>query len=582
MQLEPWDWDYLSRKALKAEHDLNEEIFKPYFEFENVLQKGVFYVAYMLYGLVFKERKDLPTYHPDVRVFNIIQTSLLQSEKVALQSDTPEEKRKEEKIIGIFYGDYYARENKKGGAWMNSFVEQSYLLDQAPIITQNCNFVKPGPGQPTLLNVSEVVTLFHEFGHALHGMLSEQKYPYFSGTNTSTDFVEFPSQLNENWAMHTDVLNNYARHYQTGEIMPENMLKNIQESKKWNQGYLTSEYLQAAILDIEWHSLSVKDFDSLIDPLTDPSVGQLATAESVDLEEIYKTVDFDAIEERVLKHHGIYNRLIPPRYKTSYFSHIWDIGYSSNYYAYMWAEILDADAFEWFMENGGLNRELGSHFRKTVLSQGGSRDGMVLYKELTGREPTVNAMFTSSRYITLILFLFSFLFSFLFFLSKKKKEKRKRKRTHKIDLTTNGCISNFKTNAIKLPHDNITLGVDNSYINTEHITRIFITKLVHSYRLYICLDSADKSYYDFPDAGSAYDVWRKFIDEELIPSFQGKEKDKEKIRKMAMSISKLRKKVTELETTLKYMPGVGTEYRKAQQEFTSLATNVDDLTAEKS
>lgn len=339
LMLQPWDWDFYSEQVRKAEYDLDEAALKPYLEFDSVLVNGVLFAAEKLYGLTFKERNDLPVYHPDVRVFDIIDTGGT--------------------VIGLFYGDYFARDNKNGGAWMSSFVDQSILLGQQPVITQNCNYVKPAAGQPCLLTFDDATTLFHEFGHALHGMLSHQTYPLFSGTNTSTDFVEFPSQINEALAMDPEVLANYARHYKTREPMPAELIAKMKRADTFNQGYTTSEYLASALLDIEWHML--------------PADAPLVT-------------DVEAFERAALKKYGLDNAQVPPRYKTSYFSHIWGGGYAANYYAYMWSEVLDADGCAWFAENGGFNRANGMHFRSTVLSQGGSKEGRQLYRDLTGRD----------------------------------------------------------------------------------------------------------------------------------------------------------------------------------------------------
>ncbi|MBX2971925.1 MAG: M3 family metallopeptidase [Flavobacteriales bacterium] len=337
--IEAWDWDFYSEQVRKAEYDLDEAALKPYLEFDSVLVNGVLFAAERLYGLTFKERHDLPVYHPDVRVFDIIDTGGT--------------------VIGLFYGDYFARDNKNGGAWMDAFVSQSTLLGQQPVITQNCNYVKPAPGQPCLLSFDDVTTLFHEFGHALHGMLSRQTYPLFSGTNTSTDFVEFPSQINEALATDPAVLANYAKHYQTREPMPAELIAKLKRARNFNQGYATSEYLASALLDIEWHTLSADA------PLV---------------------TDVEAFERAALKKYGLDNAQVPPRYKTCYFSHIWGGGYAANYYAYMWSEVLDADGCAWFAENGGFNRANGMHFRSTVLSQGGSKEGQQLYRDFAGRD----------------------------------------------------------------------------------------------------------------------------------------------------------------------------------------------------
>lgn len=339
-----WDWDLYAEQVRKAEYDLDEAAVKPYLEFETVLQNGVFFAAHELFGLSFKERKDLPVYHPDVRVFDIIDTNGT--------------------VMGLFYGDYYARDNKNGGAWMSSFVDQSTLLGQRPVITQNCNYVKPAAGQPCLLSWDDVTTLFHEFGHALHGMLSDQKYPKFSGTATATDFVEFPSQVNENWALVPQVFNNYAKHYKTGEVMPEVLSEKLRKASKFNQGYMTTEYLAAALLDLEWHSLSADA------PLV---------------------TDVDAFEKAALQKYGLDIATVPPRYRSCYFSHAWT-GYAANYYAYLWSEVMDADAYAWFNENGGLTRANGDRFRAAILSQGGSKPEDQLYRDLTGRDPRVEPL----------------------------------------------------------------------------------------------------------------------------------------------------------------------------------------------
>ena len=307
--------------------------------------KGVLFAAEKLYGLTFRERHDLPVYHPDVRVFDIFDA--------------------DGSVIGLFYGDYFARDNKSGGAWMSSFVDQSSLLHQQPVITQNCNYVRPAPGQPCLLGFDDVITLFHEFGHALHGMLSTQVYPFFSGTATATDFVEFPSQINEALATDPEVLANYARHYRTGEAMPAALVAKMKRARTFNQGYATSEYLAAALLDIEWHS----------QPPDAPQV-----------------TDVGSFERTALKKYGLDDDRVPPRYKSSYFSHIWGGGYAANYYAYMWSEVLDADGCAWFEEHGGSTRENGMHFRRTVLSKGGSKDGRELYHDFAGREPRLEPL----------------------------------------------------------------------------------------------------------------------------------------------------------------------------------------------
>ncbi|MBK9287810.1 MAG: M3 family metallopeptidase [Flavobacteriales bacterium] len=343
-KVEAWDWDFYAEQVRKAEYDLDEAAVKPYLEFETVLQNGVFFAAHELFGLTFKERKDLPVYHPDVRVFDIIDTNGT--------------------VMGLFYGDYYARDNKNGGAWMSSFIDQSSLLGQRPVITQNCNYVKPATGQPCLLSWDDVTTMFHEFGHALHGMLSDQKYPKFSGTATATDFVEFPSQVNENWALEPRLFANFAKHYKTGEVMPAALADKLRKASKFNQGYMTTEYLAAALLDLEWHSLSADA------PLV---------------------TDVNAFEKAALQKYGLDIAMVPPRYKSCYFSHAWT-GYAANYYAYLWSEVMDADAFAWFNEHGGMTRANGDRFRATILSRGGSMDELDMYKAFTGREPRVEPL----------------------------------------------------------------------------------------------------------------------------------------------------------------------------------------------
>ncbi len=339
-----WDWDLYAEQVRKAEYDLDEAALKPYLDFERVLHHGVFFAAERLFGLRFQERRDLPTYHPDVRVFDIIDA--------------------DGSIIGLVYGDFYARDNKNGGAWMSSFVDQNTLLGQQPVITQVCNYVKPAPGQPCLIGWDDVITLFHEFGHGLHGMLSAQKYPKFSGTSTSTDFVEFPSQFNENWALEPEVLARYARHWSTGEPMPTALADKLRKARTFNQGYATTEYLAAALLDLEWHSLAADA------PLV---------------------TDVDAFEQAALQKYGLDLAEVPPRYRSCYFSHCWT-GYAANYYAYLWSEVMDADAFAWFKANGGMTRANGDRLRRTVLSMGGSKPEAELYRDLTGRDPTVEPL----------------------------------------------------------------------------------------------------------------------------------------------------------------------------------------------
>lgn len=336
--LQPWDWDYYAEKVRKAEYDLDESLIRPYFELENVLQDGVFFAASKLYGLSFKERDNLPVYQPEVRTFEVFGP--------------------DGETVGLLYFDFFARSNKQGGAWMSSFVGQSYLLDEKPVVTQNINLDKPAEGEPALLSFDNVITCFHEFGHALHGLLSRQQYPFFSGTSVPRDFVEFPSQFNENWALEPSVFTNYAKHWETGEPMPKALVEKIRNSAKFNQGFMTTEYLAAALLDMQWHLL--------------PADAPLQ--------------DVEKFEKAALAKYGLNLPMVMPRYRTCYFSHIWSGGYHAGYYAYIWSEVLEADAFEWFKEHGGMTRANGEHFEQTVLSQGGSKDVAAMYRDFRGRD----------------------------------------------------------------------------------------------------------------------------------------------------------------------------------------------------
>jgi peptidyl-dipeptidase Dcp len=345
-QLQPWDWSYYTEKVRAERYAFDESQLKPYLEMHNVLENGVFYAANQLYGLTFKKRTDFPTYDPDVMVYEVLD--------------------KDGKHLAIFLADYYARSNKRGGAWMNEYVSQSRLMGYEPIVVNNLNIPKPSPGQPTLLTWDEVTTAFHEFGHALHGMFSNVTYPRFAGTNVPRDFVEYPSQVNEMWADWPQVLANYAKHYQTGAPMPKELLDKVQASSKFNQGFATTEYLAAALLDQRWHQLSAD---------------QIPDAAHV--------MEFEA---KALHDAGVDFAPVPPRYRTPYFSHIWGGGYSAGYYAYLWSEVLDADSVEWFKANGGLTRKNGDHFRDTLLSRGGSEDAVTLFKNFSGREPYVEPL----------------------------------------------------------------------------------------------------------------------------------------------------------------------------------------------
>jgi peptidyl-dipeptidase Dcp len=343
-QLGPQDWELYAEKVRKAEYDLDESQVRPYFELNNVLQNGVFYAANQLYGLTFKERHDIPVYQPDVRVFEVFDA--------------------DGKSMALYYGDYFARSNKSGGAWMDSFVDQSGLLGAKPAVFNVTNFSKPAPGQPALLTFDNVTTIFHEFGHALHGMLSNVKYPTLAGTNVPRDYVEFPSQFNEHWSLEPKVFANYAKHYQTGKPMPQELVDRIKKSRTFNQGYATVEYLAAALLDMAWHT-------------------QAPGAEQVDA---------SAFEPAALKRFNIAMPEVPPRYHTTYFSHIWGGGYAAGYYAYLWSELIDDDAYYWFKEHGGMTRANGQRFRDMILSRGGTQDEAVMYRAFRGRDPIVEPL----------------------------------------------------------------------------------------------------------------------------------------------------------------------------------------------
>jgi peptidyl-dipeptidase Dcp len=340
--LGPQDWQYYAEKVRKAEYDLDNSQIKPYFDLDRVLHDGVFFAANKLYGVTFKERKDLPVYNPDVRVFEVLDAN--------------------GKSLALFYADYFQRSNKDGGAWQDTFVDQSKLLNSRPVVINVCNFTKPGPGQPALLSFDDVTTMFHEFGHALHAMFSDIRYPILGGV--SRDFVEFPSQFNEHWAMDPAVFANYAKHYQTGKPMPQALVDKIKRSRTFNQGYAVTEYVAAALLDMAWHSLP-------------PAAPQQ---------------DAKKFESEALKRFQIDLPQVPPRYHTTYFSHIWDGGYSAGYYAYLWSEVLDDDAFYWFKEHGGMTRANGQRFRDLVLSKGGTQDVATTFRNFRGRDPIVDPL----------------------------------------------------------------------------------------------------------------------------------------------------------------------------------------------
>jgi peptidyl-dipeptidase Dcp len=341
MKLEPWDWQLYSERVRKADFALDDAEIKPYFELDSVLQNGVFFAAHELYGLTFKERHDLPVYQPDVRVFEVSGA--------------------DGKSFALFYADYFARDNKNGGAWMDSFVEQSGLLGTQPVVYNVANFTKPAPGQPALLTFSDVRAMFHEFGHALHGLSSNVKYPTLAATNTPRDFVEFPSQINEHWASDPVVFARYAKHYQTGAAMPAALVAKIERSAKHNQGFELTEYLEAALLDMAWHTV--------------PGEAHVS--------------DVDAFETEALHRYKVDLPLVPPRYRTSYFAHIWGGGYSAGYYAYLWSEVLAHDAFQWFVENGGMTRKNGDRFRAMILSRGHTEEMAPMYRAFRGKDPSV-------------------------------------------------------------------------------------------------------------------------------------------------------------------------------------------------
>ena len=342
--LQPWDWAFYAEKVRAEKYNLDPALVKPYFEMQTVLNDGLFFAMEKLYGITFKERKDLPLYHDDVMAYEVFNA--------------------DGSAIGLFYLDPYAREGKRGGAWMSEYVGQSGLEGTKPVIYNALNIPKPAEGQPTLMTFDEVSTMFHEFGHAAHGLFSDVKYPSLAGTATARDFVEFPSQANEDWMINPTVLANYAKHYKTGKPIPKDLLDKVLKAQKFNQGYGTTEYLAAALLDMEWHSIG-----------TDADI-----------------TDVEKFEHNALEKHGIAYYPVPPRYKTCYFSHAFAGGYSAGYYAYLWTEVFAADAFAHMTKEGGLTRKNGDSFRKEVLSKGNSRDLMQSYIEFRGQKPTTDAL----------------------------------------------------------------------------------------------------------------------------------------------------------------------------------------------
>jgi len=343
-QLQPWDWEFYSEQVRKAKYDIDDAQTKPYFEINNVLQNGVFYAANRMYGLTFKERKDIPVYAPDVLVFEVFEAS--------------------GKPLALMYFDYFKRDNKGGGAWMSNFVDQSKLLGKLPVIYNVANLSKPAAGEPALISFTDVTTMFHEFGHALHGMFSNVEYPMLSGTSVPRDFVEFPSQFNEHWASYPAIFNHFAKHYKTGAPMPAAMAAKLRKADKFNQGYLLTELLAAAELDMQWHTIAPTD------PLQNP----------------------DTFEQAALQRKKLALTTVPPRYRSSYFTHIWSEGYQAGYYAYLWSEMLDDDAYQWFATHGGPTRANGDRFRKMVLSRGYTQELGPMYAAWLGAEPNVGPM----------------------------------------------------------------------------------------------------------------------------------------------------------------------------------------------
>ena len=343
-EVQPWDWDFYSEQVRKEKYNLDESEITPYFQLDKVLENGVFYAANQLYGLTFKERHDIPVYQSDVRVFEVYD--------------------KDGKPFALFYFDYYKRDNKNGGAWMSNLVGQSTLLASKPVIYNICNFTKPAAGQPALISFDDVTTMFHEFGHGLHGLFASQKYPTLSGTNVARDYVEFPSQFNEHWALDTKVLKHYAVHYKTGATIPQSLVDKIKKANSFNKGYSQTEILAAASLDLKWHNLSATDV----------------------------ITDADAFENKSLKDLGFTFAAVPTRYRSTYFLHIWGNGYAAGYYAYEWTKMLEEDAYSWFEEHGGLTRENGQRFRDMILSKGNTEDYNKMFKAFRGHQPDLKPM----------------------------------------------------------------------------------------------------------------------------------------------------------------------------------------------
>ena len=344
--IQSWDWGFYTEQVRLEKYNIDTSKMRPYFELESVLVNGIFFAANKLFGITFKERPDLVTYHPEARAFEV--------------------SNEDGSKLGLFIGDFYTRDSKRGGAWMNNLVDQNFLFNQLPVVVNNLNIPKPPAGKPTLLTFDETTTLFHEFGHALHGLLSQVKYPRVSGTSVQRDFVEFPSQVNEMWILWPEVVENYARHYETGEKLPQEWIDNLKAASTFNEGHATTSYLAAAILDLAWHSLNTQ--------------------------EAAKVTDVEAFEAQAIKDYGLEFAPVPTRYRSTYFSHIFAGGYSAGYYGYVWSEVLDADTVDWFKENGGLTRKNGEHFRNTLLGRGGSIDSMQMFRNFRGRDSKIEPL----------------------------------------------------------------------------------------------------------------------------------------------------------------------------------------------
>ena len=346
LDIESWDWGFYTEHVRLEKYNIDTTKMRPYFELERVLHDGVFFAANKLFGISFKERPDLVTYHPEARAFEV--------------------SNEDGSKLGLFIGDFYTRDSKRGGAWMNNLVDQNFLLNQLPVVVNNLNIPKPPAGKPTLLTFDETTTLFHEFGHAVHGLLSQVKYPRVSGTSVQRDFVEFPSQVNEMWILWPEVVENYARHHESGEKLPQDWIDNLKAASTFNEGHSTTSYLAAAILDLAWHSLTSEQA-ALIN-------------------------DVEAFEAEAIKDYGLDFSPVPTRYRSTYFSHIFAGGYSAGYYGYIWSEVLDADTVDWFKENGGLLRKNGEHFKNTLLGRGGSIDSMQMFRNFRGRDSKIEPL----------------------------------------------------------------------------------------------------------------------------------------------------------------------------------------------